>query len=155
MFRLSTLCASVALLAFASTAGAISAAQLTQLEKRLEGLNAYHQANCQGTIIARDCSRVEAGIDQFTRAIEQLTGCMQQEIAGAAFERTIELSGTSNLHRQYNEHVAQLQAVNSQIEQMQRARVSPNDARLRALQNDASVLHMRLLRLQSRLKGTS
>ena len=155
MFRLSTLCASVALLAFASTAGANSAAQLTQLEKRLEGLNAYHQANCQGTIIARDCSRVEAGIDQLTRAIEQLTGRMQQEIAGAAFERTIELSGTSNLHHQYNEHVAQLKAVNSQIEQMQRARVSPNDARLRALQNDASVPHMRLLRLQSRLKGAS
>lgn len=155
MLRLSSLCASVALLAFASTAGANSAAQLAQLEKRLEGLEVYHQANCQGTLIARDCSRVEAGIDQLARAIEQLTGQMQQEIAGSAFERRIELSGTSNLHRQYNEHVAQLQAVNSQIDQMQRARVSPNDARLRALQNDASVLHMRLLRLQSRLKGAS
>ena len=154
MLRLSSLCASVALLAFASTAGANSAAQLAQLEKRLEGLEVYHQANCQGTLIARDCSRVEAGIDQLARAIEQLTGQMQQEIAGSAFERRIELSGTSNLHRQYNS-VAQLQAVNSQIDQMQRARVSPNDARLRALQNDASVLHMRLLRLQSRLKGAS
>ena len=155
MFRLSTIFASVALLAIATTASANSASRLNQLEKRLGGLVAYHEANCQGAVIARDCSRAEAGIDQLNRAIEQLTANMQQGIAGAAFERKIERSGTSTLHRQYNEHVAKLQAVNAQIEDMIRARVSPNDARLRALQNEASVLHMRLLRLQSRLKGAS
>jgi len=38
---------------------------------------------------------------------------------------------------------------------MIQARIPASDARLRALQNEASVLHMRLLRLQSRLKGAS
>lgn len=155
MFRLSTIFASFALLAVASTASANSAARLNQLEKKLEGLVAYHEDNCTGAVVARDCSRVEAGIDQLNRAISQLTGRMQEGIAGTAFERKIERSGTSKLHRQYNEHVAKLQAVNGQIEKLVRARVSPNDKRLRALQNEASVLHMRLLRLQSRLKGAS
>ena len=155
MFRLSTICASVALLACASTASANSAARLNQLEKKLEGLVAYNEENCTGSVIARDCARVGAGIDQLNKAIEQLTAKMQKGISGTAFERKIERSGTSKLHRQYNEHVAQLQAVNGEIEKMVRSRVSPNDKRLRALENEASVLHMRLLRLQSRLKGAN
>ena len=104
-------------------------------------------------MIARDCKRVEAGMEQVNRAIETLTGSMQRKIKGTAFERKIEKSGTSKLHRQYNEHVARLSAINARIEQMISARVSPQDARLKALLNEASVLHMRLLRLQSRLKG--
>ena len=155
MFRLSTIFASIALLAIASTASSNSASRLNQLERKLEGLVAYLDDNCTGPVVARDCPRVGAGIDQINQTIEKITARMQKGIAGTAFERKIERSGTSKLHRQYNEHVAQLQAVNGQIERMVRSRVSPNDKRLRALENEASVLHMRLLRLQSRLKGAN
>jgi hypothetical protein len=80
---------------------------------------------------------------------------MQKDIAGAAFERTIKPSGDSRLQQQYNQYVAKLQKVNQKIELMLQANVPSTDARLQGLQNEGSVLHMRLLRLQSRLKGTS
>ena len=153
MKQLSHICLGLLALSMAGSAGANLALRLEQLEGQLGKLTRYHQHNCAGATVARDCGRVEAGIDQVNRAIKSLTGTMQRQIKGAAFERKIERYGTSKLHREYNEHVARLGALNARIEQMVAARVSPQDARLRALQNEASVLHMRLLRLQSRLKG--
>lgn len=155
MSRVKAILTSLALFSIAGTAAANSAAKLNSFENRLERLNAYHAQNCNGALIARDCPRVEAGIDKLNAEINRLTSTMQQGISGAAFEREIQLPGTSRLQQQYNEHVAKLQAVKGQIDRMIQALIPASDARLRALQNEASVLHMRLLRLQSRLKGAS
>ena len=155
MLRLKTICVSLALLSLAGTATANSSAKLDNLEKQRDRLNAYHAQSCTGPVVAQDCARVSAGINKLSVLIERLTSSMQKDIAGAAFERTIKPSGDSRLQQQYNQYVAKLQKVNQKIELMLHANVPSTDARLQGLQNEGSVLHMRLLRLQSRLKGTS
>ena len=155
MLRLKTICVGLALLSLAGTATANSSAKLDNLEQQRERLNAYHAQSCTGPVVAKDCARVSAAINKLSILIGRLASAMQKDIAGAAFERTIKPSGDSRLQQQYNQYVAKLQTVNHQIEMMLQANVPSSNACLQGLQNEGSVIHMRLLRLQSRLKGTS
>ena len=153
--RKNILIAALLLMATVTPASAMSPEYLKSLEMKADQLTAYYARNCTGHVVARDCSRVAGYIHEVRQQIGQTNQALQRSVQGRAFERSIESSGTSSLHSEYNDKVIKLIKLNDRIDRILQQGVPADDSRLRELQSEASVLHMRLLRLQSRMKGAS
>jgi len=151
---LSLVALAAGVLAVSSMASANPAAQLSKLERQFDRLEQQFQANCDANALTQQCSRHLRAMNQISERIETASASTQRAISSTAFESTVRKSAKNSVQREYNDHVAQLTEILAQIERLQASNAPNKAANLFALEKKASVLRMRLLRLQSRIKGS-
>ena len=150
------LVAGLSLMAFAAPALSTSPRDLRGLEAKLKQVSDYYIRYCQGVYpMPTNCKVAAERIQYLQNEITSVNRSLQNSLRGRAYETPLKASGSSRHHREYNEHVERMLRVREAIDQLKKRGVGPDDERMMALEAENSVLSMRLLRLQSRIKGAS